>query len=486
MRRVLSLAAVLVAAVAVPGVASAQEVASEEGAAGEEAVSAQVVAAEPAEPLELLTARRAQPSYDGRAPAPPTFGQNLLWIPRIIMFPLYVTWEYLVRVPAGAAVSAIEKAEVGDLLFDFFTWEDRGAGIVPTFFFDFGFLPSAGAYLFWNDVFAEGNDIRVWGGFWGIQYIHATVIDRYAIRPDESELEFKLDFLRRPDQIYSGEGYDIRVGSRENGAFSGGERSRYAVDLFAAHATYRHKFWRESQIVLEAGVNSYRFGDTDWGDDEPSTVEAALLPGYNYGLPNSFAEGYTKVYQSMYLAIDGRRARPASATGLRLQAYGELGFDAEDLVGKRWFRYGGTGGAWVDVGHGRSLGVSVGALFADPIGEGGLPFEELIRLDDFPNLITGYYAGDIRGRSGAGVSLVYRYPIWVWLEGVVNVSTANAFGAHLSDFEFERLRLTWGIGISTIAERDTSFTAEVAWGTDTFEQGAGISSFRFAIGATEL
>ncbi|RLB46143.1 MAG: hypothetical protein DRJ42_28370, partial [Deltaproteobacteria bacterium] len=68
----------------------------------------------------------------------------------------------------------------------------------------------------------------------------------------------------------------------------------------------------------------------------------------------------------------------------------------------------------------------------------------------------------------------------------VNVSTVNAFGEHMNDFEFERLRLTWGLGISTIDERDTVFTAEVAWGTDTFEQGAGISSFRFAVGATTL
>jgi hypothetical protein len=42
------------------------------------------------------------------------------------------------------------------------------------------------------------------------------------------------------------------------------------------------------------------------------------------------------------------------------------------------------------------------------------------------------------------------------------------------------------MGISTIAERDTSFTLEVAFGTDTFEQGTSISSFRLAVGATEL
>ncbi|RLB56234.1 MAG: hypothetical protein DRJ42_03830, partial [Deltaproteobacteria bacterium] len=362
---------------------------------------------------ELLTSRRAQPAYDGRVEASPTFGQNLLWIPRVLAFPLYVTWEYLVRVPIGAAVTALEKAQFADVLFDFFTWGDRNAGLVPTFFFDFGFLPSVGAYLFWNDVFAEGNDIRVWGGFWGVQYIHATVIDRYAIRPDESEIELKLDFIRRPDQIYSGEGYDIRIGSREQGVVTGGgERSRYAVDLFSAHLRYQHKFWRESEIILEGGVNSYRFGHTDWGSDEPSTVVAAELPSYRYGLPTAFAEGYTKVYQAIYLAIDGRRERPASGSGVRLQAYGELGFNAEDLVGQRWFRYGGTGGAWVDVGRGRTLGIGFGALFADPLGDGGLPFEELIRLDDFPNLITGYYSGDIRGRSAAGFSIVYRYPIW--------------------------------------------------------------------------
>ncbi len=120
------------------------------------------------------------------------------------------------------------------------------------------------------------------------------------------------------------------------------------------------------------------------------------------------------------------------------------------------------------------------------MGGAPIPFEELVRIDDFPNLLTGYFQGDLRGRSAAGLSVVYRYPIWVWLEGVANVSVANVFGEHLNDFDVERLRLTWGLGISTIAERDTSFTLEIAFGTDTFEQGTSISSFRLAVGATEL
>ncbi len=421
----------------------------------------------------LLTSRRAIPSYDGRAPAPTTFGQKLLWIPRVLFFPVYVAWEYLLRVPLAAAVPALEKANVVQLLFDFFTWEDRKAGLVPTFFFNFGFLPSAGVYFFWNDFLTEGNHLRVWGGFWGTQYLHAAVSDRVDVGA-RSEIEVNFDYLRRPDQVYGGEGYDVRVGTM---------RSRYKLDLWQAHLRFQHRFWRESMLRLAVGLQHYRFSDTTWGD-EPSVPEA--VDQGLFSTPAAFVDGYTKVYQSMRLAIDNRRPRPASATGVRLQVYGELGYDVEHLVSRRWFRYGATGGAWFDFGSQRRLGLGGGALFADPVGDAPLPFNELIRIEDFPNLITGYYQGDLRGRSAAGLSLVYRYPIWVWLEGVANVAVANVFGEHLGDFDVDRLRLTWGMGISTIAERDTSFTLEIAFGTDTFAQGAHVSSFRLSVGASEL
>jgi hypothetical protein len=80
------------------------------------------------------------------------------------------------------------------------------------------------------------------------------------------------------------------------------------------------------------------------------------------------------------------------------------------------------------------------------------------------------------------VNLEHRYSIWVWLDGTLHVGVGNAFGEQLSDFDLGRLRVFWGLGIRTVGERDSSFNLEVAFGTDTFEQGGAVSSVRFAVG----
>ena len=52
--------------------------------------------------------RRAVPDYDGR-PEPTTAGDIALWVPRVVLFPLYLVSEYLIRRPLGWLISTGER-----------------------------------------------------------------------------------------------------------------------------------------------------------------------------------------------------------------------------------------------------------------------------------------------------------------------------------------------------------------------------------------
>src|SRR5262249_43124545 len=104
--------------------------------------------------------KRAVPDYDGRGPKPTSFGQGLLWVPRIIAAPLYLTTKYVIATPLGALVTTAEKNHWPTWLIDFFTFgEDHEAGWIPLLLYDFGLRPTFGVYFFWNRALSRGDSL---------------------------------------------------------------------------------------------------------------------------------------------------------------------------------------------------------------------------------------------------------------------------------------------------------------------------------------
>ncbi|MET0411419.1 MAG: hypothetical protein ABW217_08975, partial [Polyangiaceae bacterium] len=62
---------------------------------------------------------RKPPDYAGRDEPPPTPGEVLIWVPRVILFPPYLVTEYLIRTPLGWVIAGAERAGVPALLYDF-------------------------------------------------------------------------------------------------------------------------------------------------------------------------------------------------------------------------------------------------------------------------------------------------------------------------------------------------------------------------------
>ena len=154
--------------------------------------------------------KREVPNYDGRESPGPDAGEVLLWVPRIIASPLYLVSEYVIRRPIGWLVTEMERGEWLGAIGEFVTFGGTNAGLIPTFFFDFGLeagaLPSYGLYFFWDDVTIDGHDLRLRFAYGGSSdWVQLNFANRFEVAGDDS-LSFNFNFDRRKDWVFGGIG----------------------------------------------------------------------------------------------------------------------------------------------------------------------------------------------------------------------------------------------------------------------------------------
>jgi len=411
---------------------------------------------------------RAVPDYEGRGEAAPGAGEALLWVPRVILSPLYFASEYLLRRPLGAVVSYAEQKGLPALLVDFFTFgPDRKAGIVPTALFDFGFRPSVGFYAFGDDFLFDDNDLRVHGATWGANWLSLTATDRLWAVPDRVQLAARFDFERRTDWLFYGLG---PLSPEQN-------ESRYQQTRVEAGVVVEgSRLWRTSSARVEIGVRRVGFESESCCSDPPiGQVFDELPPG--------FESGYDIYTNRLVLALDTRRRRPGPGDGVRLELRGEHAVDLREPLARRWMRYGGSLGIyWDPGGHNRVVGLTGTVLFVDPLGEREVPFTEQVVLGGTRHM-RGFIEGRLVGRSAAMATFEYRWPVWIWLDGTLHAAVGNVFGPHLEALSPERLRASFGMGFRTSSSRDHSFDLLLGLGTEPFDRFA-VTSVRILVGAT--
>jgi hypothetical protein len=414
-------------------------------------------------------AKRELPDYDGRAEPPTTASDVALWVPRVLLFPAYLTSEYLLRWPIGTATAAAERAHVPRILYDFFTFgPDHQAGFAPLVSFEVGFKPSAGLYFFWDDAFAAGNDLRFRGSFSTGHWLAGTITDRLRLS-DRHGLVFKVSARRRPDNTFFG------IGPRTTQSLV----SRYGQDIVDGNGAFDVRLWRTSRLQLGAGLRRSRVYHGDFRSD-PSVEERAAAGAFP--LPDGFGETHGVEYHWLFAALDSRLPRPAPGSGVRLELESEQDNELGGPLGTGWIRYGGAAGAFVDVnGHNRVVSCSVSALFADPLGGQAIPFTDLVTLGGGV-AARGFFPGRLTDRSAAIATLAYQWPIWTWLDGSIQAAVGNVFGPHLRGFDPADLRLSGVIGFESSGSRDSSFELLVGFGTETFGEGARADSIRLVVG----
>lgn len=435
-------------------------------------VASATVAAAPPAPIPT-GGRRTVPDYDGRGEAPLTALDVALWVPRVALFPAYLASEYLVRRPLGFVASAAENGTwLQDMTSPFRSAESETRierGVVPTAMIDSGLRSSFGAYLFWDDVGAPGNDLRIHAATGGADWLRLTIVDRVRI-DDGATVKLRGEAFRRPDGVFYGTG----PRSLER------DRVRFGSDTLAGRMSFAARLSRALTLDASAGVNRVRFRP-DTCCDDPSLAlriaEGRVLP------PVAYPGGYAAYSLGLKLAVDSRDRRPQQGTGVRALLEVEHDMNLDAPAKGRWVTYGGTVTGSLDLTqHDRVLGLSVTTLFVDPLGEDDVPFTELVSLGG-DTLMRGFLGGRLLGRSAATATIEYRYPIWAFLDGALAVSTGNAFGEHLRDIDPRLLRLSFWAGLRSPSERDHAVDLLIGTGTETFADGARLNDARVVIGA---
>jgi len=435
--------------------------------------------------------KRAVPDYDGRGEEKTSATDVLLWPPRIVLFPIWVTHEYVIRKPIGALTTHAEKHHWPTRVADFFTWEkdgERKGGIVPTGYYEFGFRPSVGLYFWWNDVGFKGHDLRAHAGTWGPSWLSVAVAERFRLNNDRVTLAWGAEYIRRPDALFAGIG--PRSLERDVARF-GFTRVGFAPSLDV-------NLGGLSLFRASVGARSVTFRDDESCCGDPPIRDRVAEGAYPY--PPGFRDGYTALHETLHLVLDSRKPgpkgtlqQPANATGVRASFNFEHAGDLRQPTARQWVRYGGHLGGFVDLdGHNRTLGLIVSADFADPIA-GDIPFTEQVNLPYAATVpagivgigpMRGFRPGRLIDRSALAATLQYTWPIWIWLDGAVHVAAGNVFGKHLREFEPDLLRFSGGIGFRTVDSPDHQFELLVATGTETIRDGMDLNRIRVYAGFT--
>lgn len=413
------------------------------------------------------------PDYDGIAEPPASAEEALLWIPRVLLSPLWLVSEFLLRRPLGTLLTHVERQSWHVALVQLFTWDGLRAGLVPIAFYDFGLLPSVGLYFFWNDLGARGHELRAHAAFGGVDWVRGALSDRVVLG-EESELVVRFEALRRPDQPFQGFGPSSRAS----------DRARYRRDQIGGSAELRIRPWRRSElaVALSLGWNAF-----DPDGYEPSNAERSLEDAVAQGVfaaPPPGLDGYLAYRQRVRIALDTREELPAPGHGVRLDLLMEQGVDLTSAVGRRWLRYAIGVAGFVDLGAERTVSLHARAMFVDPLGSEPVPFTEQVPLGGNVLDLPGFIRGALVDRSAFTATLRYRWPIWVYFDASLFFGAGNVFGEHLRDFDAELLRLSWGFGLQTIGDPNAGFRIALAFGTRPVGEGAEVESVRLALGGT--
>ncbi len=417
--------------------------------------------------------KRELPDYDGRSGGgqPTRPGDVALWVPRVALFPLYLTSEYVVRRPLGFVITAAEKAQVPAAIYDFLAFgPNHSAGFVPLAFVDFGFDPSVGLYLFWDDVGFEGHDLRARGSTWGKDWLSGTLTERFQFGP-AAQLTLTGTATRRPDYTF----YGVGSSSLED------DRSRYGASTVDARAEFAVRLPASSSLETALGYRSARFRPGDYGED-PSLPEQ-VADGV-YEAPAGYPRGYSALVGRTRLKLDSRaRDLVGRGSGVRLDLDAEQGTSSWASPPTGWVRYGAAVGGVFDLSdNGRLLSLSVATRFAEPLGSQPVPFTELVSLGG-NDLLPGFRPGRLLGRSAAVGTLRYAWPIWIWLHGTMQAAVGNVFDTQLKGLEPGLLRFSGALGIESHGSTDSVLQVLIGFGTETFESGGAMESIRLALGA---
>ncbi|HJL19220.1 MAG TPA: hypothetical protein RMH99_26380, partial [Sandaracinaceae bacterium LLY-WYZ-13_1] len=403
----------------------------------------------------------------GRPPPRRDPAEALLWVPRVIFFPVHLVLEYVVRHPVGWVLKQIELTGIdqtmeppGDQEPGPWRWWFR-----PSARYDHGFAPSLGLALLARSQ-PEGARLGVGVEAWGLNRLRGWAFARG--RTGRHEVRLSLRGGYRADGLFHGLGWDAQRDPP----------IRYTRARGEAELTGTTRVWRQSALSAGLRLAVERFDASDFGPRPEAQNEAALVdvPGFAGIAPLSL---FTRAI------FDTRtEAEQRHGSGARLDLEGGWGVDLERGPSASWARGAASSLLALELRRDRTLALRGRVALAEPLGDAPVPFTERIWLGGAFGRMSGFRRGHLIGASAATLGLRYRYAVWPWLDAELFGDVGNVFGRGFEDFHVERLRLSFGFALRGDQARD--FSLRVAFGTAPFVNGTSIDSVRFALGIATL
>lgn len=405
--------------------------------------------------------KRPTPDYDGRPPLEVSAREVLIWFPRVLFYPIHLVLDWGLRRPLVKGVTLAEKYHLFSRIERFFTLFDGRAMLFPTFLFDFGFNPSIGLRFSGQRLLHPNNRLTAQVGVWFTGWLHALVEDRFNVfRDDAGVVTLRAEFTSRPDKVFAGIGPEPRGGRR-----------RYRNRLTEAAVSLRSSLGGLNRLDTALLYRNNHIS----GGQNPSVDDSAspYLPDLAKNAPG-FGSSYHLLTGQVRLELDSRDPDRmfTPGSGVRLELFGRASFDPSD-VQLSFLRYGArAGGFWDFTGLNHVLSLLAHVELLEPLGDGVIPFTELIELGG-NELLQGYLRGRWRGESAMVVTLAYQYPVWSFLDAYLMVATGNAFRGRFEQLHIKRLLLSWGAGFRSNMSRDVAFQFLLAFGTNQYERWSG-------------
>jgi hypothetical protein len=316
-----------------------------------------------------------------------------------------------------------------------------------------------GAALFARDPAIPGNDLSASAAFADQGVINLRLRDEVSLWPrGRGGAYVHATWVRRPDGMYFG----------ASGLTRQSDLRYYSYDDRAMEVGVDRKLRGMNRLSVELGLRDIGFGTNTRSADRPSIAtqfggpaEAPFPPGFG---------GYGLFRPRLRLVLDSRASdlEHSTGTGIRLDtdaAYGRAFSDAA-------FAFVGWGAAltgfWDVSGIHHVLALEIVARLVEPVSGAAIPFTELPSLGGV-NVMSGFYDGRFRDQSAFATTVLYRYPIWAYLDSEIFVGVGNAFPGHLQGITPAKLYLSYGCSVRTTFSQDVSIVATVAAGTRRFD-----------------
>jgi hypothetical protein len=415
--------------------------------------------------------KRPVPAYDDR-PAPRTTAVDVARaVARIVLFPARIVVDYGVRWPLGKLVTAAEDSRgVRSVIHTLFLGPAMPLpAVYPIAFYDFGFQSSLGLRALWDNGFlSPGSRLSVKLGTGGADWWRADGAITVA-GPHRLRAGFDGGVRRRPDQLFFGLGPRSPHHARARYL-----HARYGVSAFVGWP----QISATAASVATLTGESHFSGDASIGDRLAEGAIALPPPGYG--------ELIVTERFGIRLALDtrgprGDPQRQRDKSGARLDAIVEYVRDRE--IGSWLHLDAVAGGALRLDAHGEhELDLRVHLRLIDPRGDTRVPFTELAAIGGSRDL-RGFASGRGRDLSAAALTLDYQWPLAAWLDATLYLGAGNVFGYGLSGLSAGKLRKSLGLGLAIAglsADRQVELWSAV--GTEPFDEGLDVTSFRLVLG----